>query len=141
MDRLSRVNIGRWTLGVLGGLALFGTAGCNRYPQMQGQTGVVAVYRYPTLTADVPETTRVPAVIAAAEETFRARGYSVLQSSSTEESGLVQALPPRTGDYPRLTVVAVRVPSGTQIRISQEPYGSQELSRSLLDGVLARLGL
>ena len=80
-------------------------------------------------------------VIAAADEAMRARGYSVQATSATEESGVIEARPPRTTDWPKVELRATAVADTAVVEISVSPWGDQELSRSLLDGVLRRLGL
>jgi hypothetical protein len=83
----------------------------------------------------------VPAVIAAADQTLRARGYSVRRSSSTEETGEIVANAPRYETYPRVVLTTSRHVDSTLVEVTVEPFGDQELSRSVLDGVLQRLGL
>ena len=110
--------------------------------QSQGPNkDVTATYSWRTLKADLPEQTRVPAVIAAADETLRARGYTVEKSSATEEMGEIIAHAPRYNDYPRLVLTSKRGASGTSVALVVEPFGDQELCRSVLDGVLQRMGL
>lgn len=125
---------------------VIGTAGvlgaCS--PQMKSQGAnqdVTATYSGATLRSNLPEDARVPAVVAAAEQTFRARGYAVLHSSATEEGGEIVARAPRHDDFPRVRLRASRGESSTIVDIKVEPFGNQELSRSVLDGVLQRLGL
>ncbi|CAG0998221.1 hypothetical protein PHYC_02700 [Phycisphaerales bacterium] len=123
----------------LGGIAL--TGACSSVQKSQGSSGITASYKFRTLSVILPESARVPAVLAAAEQTVRARGYSVHKSASTEESGILIARPPRTGDYPSLTIEAAAVAHGTRVELTVAPFGDQEMSRSVLDGTLQRLGL
>lgn len=124
----------------LGGTVL-GLASCDPIIRPQGASAISATYAYPKLEADLPDATRVPAAIAAADATLRARGYSVEKSSSSEEAGLVRALPPRSSDYPVVEVKATRTTTGTHVTIGVTPFGDEDLSRSVLDGMLSRLGL
>ena len=122
-------------------LTLLPAVACRSRPAIQGDTAVVATYKFPTLSANLPDEARVPAVIAAAEQTVRARGYSVSRSGATEEQGVLVCRPPRTTDYPTIEVRATRVAVGTRVAVRCEPFGDEHLSRSLLDGILSRLGL
>jgi hypothetical protein len=118
-------------------------AGCSS-PQAktQGtQQDITATYEGRTLRADLPGRARVPAVIAAADQTFRARGYAVQRSAATEDTGEIVANAPRHSSLPRVVVSASRGVETTGVRVMVEPFGDQELSRSVLDGVLQRLGL
>jgi hypothetical protein len=117
-------------------------AGCSG-PQVRehGAHGVTASFSRRTLSSLLPEQVRVPAAIAAAEETFRARGYTIVSAESTEEVGRVEARPPRTTDWPSVTFAARRMPLGTQVHVTVYPWGDQDLSRSILDGTLQKLGL
>lgn len=122
-------------------LALAG-AGCKAQVRPQGERGIEATYSMTTLSTTLPEAARVPAVIAAAEQTVRARGYTVDASEATEDAGRLIARPPRTNDaYPRLVVTAHAAAGETRVEIKYQPLGDQDLSRSVLDGILTRLGL
>lgn len=123
-------------------LCLAALAGCKTTVQQQGNRGVNASYSLMTLSSDLPGPTRVPAVIAAAEQVVRARGYTVDTSEATDESGRLVARPPRTTDaYPRLVVSAHSLAQGAHVEINYQPMGDQELSRSVLDGILQKLGM
>ena len=126
----------------LAGTALLLLAGCSSpMPVSQGQTNIMATYEYPSLSAVLPTQARVPAVIAAAEQTVRARGYAVLDLASAEELGKVVARPPRTSDIPTVRIEAYRVFQWTKVVITFVPWGDNASSRSMLDGILQRLGL
>lgn len=141
MDR-SGVGVVAAQIGMLIGMVVVGgLAGCRPVAKSQGAQGISATYHGRTLTTVLPAEARVPAVIAAAEETVRARGYSVEKSTATEEIGTLIARPPRTGDFPELNLEARAVSGGTQINITVRPLGDQEMSRSILDGVLQRMGM
>jgi hypothetical protein len=115
---------------------------CSPQVKSQGQhKDVTATYSTGTLTSTLPDTARVPAIIAAADQTLRARGYAVQRSNATEEVGEIVANAPRYNNYPRVKLRALRQSGGTNVEVSVEPFGDQELSRSVLDGVLQKLGL
>jgi hypothetical protein len=119
-----------------------GVAGCSPQVKTQGtQQDITATYEGRTLRAELPGRARVPAVIAAADQTFRARGYAVQRTASTEDTGEIVANAPRHSSLPRVVVSASRGVDGTGVEVVVEPFGDQELSRSVLDGVLQRLGL
>lgn len=100
-----------------------------------------ATYRGWTLSTNLPAEARVPAVVAAAEQTLRARGYTITTSDSTEEEGEVVAHPPRTNNLPRIVIASARGVSSTTVDMRVEPFGDQELCRSVLDGMLQRMGM
>jgi hypothetical protein len=100
-----------------------------------------ATYRGWTLTTNLPAEARVPAVVAAAEQTLRARGYTITTSDSTEEVGEIIAHPPRTTNLPRIVIASSRGVSSTTVDMRVEPFGDQELCRSVLDGMLQRMGM
>lgn len=116
-------------------------AACGTETAQQGSSDLTAAYRMRTLSTVLPGSARVPAVIAAAEETVRARGYSVESSAATEDAGRLVVRPPRTSDFPKMTIEASAVGHGTRVTFTVSPFGDEEMSRSVLDGVLQRLGL
>lgn len=115
--------------------------GCQSTAKEKPVRGVSATYSYPTLSAVLPEGARVPSVLAAAEDTLRSRGYAIATSQTTEEAGKVIARPPRTSSYPTVTVRSERVEMGTRVMVSVSPIGDSDLSSSVLDGVLQRMGM
>jgi hypothetical protein len=102
---------------------------------------IEATYQGGVLSAVLPENARVPAILSAAEQTLRSRGYSIASQTATDEQGQLVARPPRSTTYPRVTVAAKRVMSANQVMIEFEPWGDRDTSLSILDGVLTRLGL
>lgn len=131
----------RTALGVVSLAALAMMGGCQPAVRSQGQDGLLATYSGLTLTADLPERARVPAVIAAADAVVRSRGYGVERVSATEEEGSLLAIPPKSTGFPRVWIHAARVEGGTRVRINPQPWGDEDLARSLLDGILSRLGM
>jgi hypothetical protein len=113
---------------------------CSPQVQTQGKD-VMATYSGMTLRSNLPTETRVPAVIAAAEQTLRGRGYTVVRSNATEETGEIVAYAPRYNNFPRIVITSNRGVSSTVVDLRVEPFGDQELCRSVLDGMLQRLGL
>jgi hypothetical protein len=129
-------------VAVVGAILVSGLAGCrNTAPTRVGERDVVAIHRGNTLTADVPGPVNVMSFVAAAEETFRARGYSIRESDSTADSGYLVAIPPRTNDLPRMVVRARPQGSGIRTSFSYQPFGDEELGRTSLDAILKRLGM
>lgn len=108
---------------------------------MQGQSGIEATYYRGVLNAVLPESARAPAVIAATEQVARARGYSIVSSASTDELSTIVIRPPQTSSIPTVRITARRVMQGTQVQVENNPWGDEDLSRSLLDAILQRLGL
>ena len=107
----------------------------------QGRSMVMATYSVGELTATLPEQARVQAVMAAADQTFAARAYSVASREATEEMGTIVARPPRSSGFPRVIVTAQRAASGTRVTVEHSPWGDEASCRSTLDGILERLGL
>ncbi|MGD9790688.1 MAG: hypothetical protein AB7Q00_12175 [Phycisphaerales bacterium] len=114
---------------------------CAPQPQYQGNSGLIATYKTRTLVADLPASASVPAVIAAAQDNFIGRGYSIPTSSTTDDVGMVVGIPPRTSDFPRVVVRATAQGDHTHVEIINEPLPDQSLARSVLDGILEQLGL
>lgn len=129
------------TAVLLAALSTFLLPGCKATPAYQGGTHpVLATYRFRTLTAQLPATMRVPAVMAAARQALADRGYAV-QFNRTEDDGKLIALPPGGGDFDRTVVRADEAPDGTWVQITIEPGGGQPRARAILDGILTRLGM
>jgi hypothetical protein len=136
----ARIGSGRLFLLALP-LCAFFSAGCQPAVRNQGQNGLLATYSMMTLTADLPERARVQAVIAAADAVVRSRGYGVETVRATEEEGSLLAIPPKSAGSPRVWINAARVEGGTRVQIKPQPWGDEDVARSLLDGILARLGM
>lgn len=121
-------------------------AGCAS-PQAlpQGRGAIVASYAARTLTSTLPDAARVPAALAAADLTLRARGYTVDRLEATEESGQIVARAPTSSEvdqsWAKVVVAAKRRWNGTVLTIEFVPWGNQSASRVLLDGILQRLDL
>lgn len=116
-------------------------SGCSSSHAYQGRGGeVLATYAGRTLTAELPPTVRVAAVVAAARQTMLGRGYAVRSSSATDENGRVVAERAGAGFAERVVVGAKVVRGGTRVSVTVEPLGDEAESRTILDAVLARLG-
>lgn len=116
--------------------------GCQTRNAAQGSDRtVIASYRGRELTADLPPHIRVPSIAAAAEATLRHRGYGITTKASTEDYARVEGEGPRAGVLERVIVRARQTPGKTRVQIVAEPLGDQTLSRSVLDEILASLGL
>jgi hypothetical protein len=123
-------------------VAALGVVGCAK-PQVatQGSRGIEATYSLGTLKATLPMEATVPAVIAAADQSARARGYTVVTSTATDDRGRLVCRPPRSDSFPRVVVVAFRMSTGTKVTIEMQPMGDQDLCRSMLDAMLQQLGM
>lgn len=110
-------------------------------PLPQGRSMILATYSAGELATTLPDAARVQAVIAAADQTFAARAYSIRSREATDEFGKIVALPPRSSGYPRVIVTAQRVASGTRVVVEHSPWGDEASCRSMLDGILERLAL
>lgn len=98
-----------------------------------------AMYSGTTLSGTI-DGARVPSVIAATEQAMLARGYSIVESASTQESGEIIGRPPRYNNYPRMKVGATRVGEGVRVNLTYEPFGDREVSTAMYDAILRRLG-
>ncbi|HEX8876572.1 MAG TPA: DUF3568 family protein [Phycisphaerales bacterium] len=121
-------------------LALLALAGCEATPKQQGsQSQLTATYKMGALSAVVPA--KVPAVMAAAEQTLRDRGYAIESSASTTEQGGIVARPPAYNLGKTLKVdIASTANDETSITLSAQPW-DETLLRITLDRILARLGM
>lgn len=132
--------------GCLCTFAVFAAAvlglGCQARPAAAGPDGrQTATYRGRTLTADLPRQVRVPSVAAAAEVALRHRGYAVTKAPTTEDFARVEGEPPKAGWGERVVVRARQTSAYTRVEVIAQPLGDQVLSRSLLDEMLANLGI
>ncbi|MCW5769735.1 MAG: hypothetical protein KIT19_13740 [Phycisphaeraceae bacterium] len=123
-------------------IALLVAAGCNSADvQTQGSRQTEASYSVRSLTASLPEWVTPQAVAAAAEQTFRDRGYTVSSAVATTDSVRVVAREPNTGPLKKHIVQATWNRAGSSVSVTTTPLGDQVRSRAILDGVLSRLGL
>ena len=115
-------------------------AGCESTPKQQGsQSQLTATYKMGALSAVVPA--KVPAVMAAAEQTLRDRGYAIESSASTTEQGGIIARPPAYNLGKTMKIdVASTATDETTITLSPNPW-DETLLRITLDRILARLGM
>lgn len=120
--------------GMIGGMA----GGCSTPTSIRGGEHT-ATYTGTTLSGTI-DGARVPSVIAATEQAMLARGYSIVESASTEESGQIIGRPPRYNNYPRMKVGAMRVGEGVRVSLTYEPFGDREVSVAMYDAILRRLG-
>ncbi len=109
--------------------------------QTQGSRETEASYSLRSLTSALPEWVTPQAVAAAAEQTFRDRGYSVVTSSSTTDSAKVVAREPGKGPLKKHVITASWNRAGSSVSVVSKPFGDQTRSRAILDGVLGRLGI
>ncbi len=130
-----------WLRAGLTGLGLL-LAACQGTPAYQGsQRDVLATFRVRRLTADLPGTVRVPAVVAAAKSALLSRGYTITSSTATEDAGQVEAAPAEAGLFESMSVYIRQSSNGTKVQIIAEPIGNQTRSRAILDAMLTELGM
>lgn len=121
--------------------ASFGLSGCKAVDRAEGKSQVMARYVSGRLTCDLPPTTPVASVLAAANAELRTRGYAIKSSESTEQAGELVAVPPRYASYPRLVVSVTTYADATRVEIEYQPWGDEQLSRGVLGRILEQLGL
>ena len=104
--------------------------------ERRGRAGDVIAEQYgDRIEAILPPTIDVPTARAAAEQTLRARGYVITESSGTLDQSRVEAS--RVAGSNTTTFQAWRASAGnTRVRFS----GDAAASRSMLDELIARLG-
>ncbi|MCX5688299.1 MAG: hypothetical protein NTV94_00660 [Planctomycetota bacterium] len=133
--------LSRGVLAGGGGLLLILTlalGGCNK-PVYQFGDRVEATYAGRTLTARLPETVRVPQAMAVLDQVLRDRGYSVDETSVTEDSGRVVARSPRAVKYPRLVVEANQTATSCVITMRNEPFGDKDQVEQMMRVLIERL--
>lgn len=114
-------------------------AACQPTVAAQGRDrNVDAAYQFRTLSAKLDPTIQVLTVSAAAEQTLRARGYTVTRASATADTARVSAK--RGGSSDTVVIESWLGDRFTGVSVTCEPWGDQATSRALLDGVLNRLG-
>jgi len=123
-----------------GSIVVVALSGCEATPKQQGsQSQLTATYKMGALSAVVPA--KVPAVMAAAEQTLRDRGYAIESSASTTEQGGIIARPPAYNLGKTMKIdVASTANDETTISLSTNPW-DETLLRITLDRILARLGM
>jgi hypothetical protein len=122
-------------------IALLAMSGC-RAPSLDqhGSSRVTAAYQGRTLSAELPDRIRPPAVIAAAEQSLTARGYTIVDREATADAARVLARPPAGHDLKNVVIRSELSRSGTMVWVRQQPFGDEAISRAILDSVLRRLG-
>jgi len=122
-------------------LSLLAGVGCQSTPISMRAGTQTANYMGTTLSTRLPAETRVPSVIAATEQAMLARGYTIVESASTEEAGSIVGRPPRYNTLPRMVVEAARRGDGVDLSLRYEPFGDREVCTAMLDAILRRLGM
>ncbi len=117
-----------------------GLGACSPQLSSHGHEHITAAYSLGTLTCDLPDTVRVPAIMAAAEGALRGRGYSITSKASTDDRGRIYARAPRDSRVEGVSIEARVTSAGHQVSIHFDPLGDDARSRVLLDDLLARLG-
>lgn len=115
-------------------------AACSPQLSTHGRENLTAEYSLGNLTCELPDSVRVPAIMAAAEASLRARGYSISSKSTTDDHGRIYARAPREFAIEGVSIETSVTSAGHQVTIHVDPFGDQARSRVLLDDILARLG-
>lgn len=124
-----------------GTLALASVAGCAGQAGTHGRDDTVtAVHAMTTLSTELPDRLPIPAVVAAAESTLLDAGYTIRDSQLTEVKGRVEAIPPDRGIFEKVVVKSEVGRWGTRIKVRIDPLGDEPRARTILDGMLFRLG-
>ena len=117
-------------------------AGCASDPQQHGVTGVEAVYSMGTLESRLPGPITVSSALAAGEQVFRERGWTILRQESTQDRGFVLAQAPDSSFIESVQLSARSNPTGgTHVTLRVDPLGNREMTSNLFDSLLEKLGL
>ena len=115
-------------------------AGCQTSVRSQGAQGNVGTYRMGTARVKLADPVRIPTAMAAANVVMRNKGFTVETSRVSDDEGRLVARQPGTANFDRVIVMVQQVPGALEIAITCEPFGEEEMSRSIMDAVLYRLG-
>jgi hypothetical protein len=115
-------------------------AGCHPSVRPQGAQGNVGTYRLGTARVKLTDPVRIPTVMAATNAVMRNKGLTVETSRVSDDEGRLVARQPGTASFDRVIVNVQQVPGALEIGITCEPFGDEEMSRSLMDAILYRLG-
>lgn len=115
-------------------------AGCSPTVYSFGDH-VDARYANRTLTARLPDSQRVPAVMAGLDQVLRDRGYTVVESSTTEDIGKVVARAPRYRIYPRLVIEVRQTADACVVSMRNDPFGDQDQVEQMMRALIERLGI
>ncbi|MEM1331365.1 MAG: hypothetical protein AAGG07_12480 [Planctomycetota bacterium] len=120
-------------------------------PPPRGDRVVTAAYANGRLEAVLPEETRVPAVIAVAQQALEDRGYTITKRRVTTDAGQVRGDPPSRPDIADwvptdppspITVICKQARgSGHLVQIKVGGGTRETVARSLLDDMLRRLAM
>lgn len=136
---VSRRRVGRNASAAFASIAI-AFAACSPQLSSHGREHITAAYSLGTLTCDLPDSVRVPAIMAAAEGALRGRGYSISAKASTDDRGRIYARAPRESRIEGVSIEARVTGAGHQVSVHVDPLGDDARSRALLDDILARLG-
>ncbi len=127
-------------------LAVLASGGCVleqvRAPAPGGQEhdvrGVQSMYSLGRLETRLSSRTRVEGVVAAARQSLERRGYTIKSVTSTRDEGYIKARGGRHGDT--IVVRAYNEFDETYVRIRVWPMSDGDISLSIMDDILGRLG-
>jgi len=114
--------------------------GCQSDPPKFGDN-TESRYSGRTLTTRLPESVRVPAAMAALDDVLRDRGYTIIETSVTEDKGRVVARAPRYNSYPRIVIEANQTATSCVVEMRNEPFGDREQVERLMGALLGKLGV
>lgn len=141
------MNYQLWIVAAGLAVAMLG-GGCESRYAWQGDPGgrVLAAYSGRTLSTELPDNVRVPAIIAAGESALLNRGYSIVTRDATIDKGRVVGRPSDGGlagyvGMDRVIISSKQSARGTRVWVTAEPLGDETLSRAVLDAILVRLGM
>lgn len=116
------------------------TTGCKTETRSMGESTETR-YKGRTLITRYPDTVRVPTVFAALDELLRDRGYTVIETSMTEDQGKMVVRAPRYNTYPRVVIEVKQTATACVVNMRNEPFGDQEQVEQLMSALTARLGI
>lgn len=141
--RCSFDKLHRHILYLAGIVLVFGVmaTGCSTVYSWHGGGRIAASYTGRTLTADLPDTESVPAVIAAGDAALRHRGYTITRREATTDRGRVVGRPAGGKALEEAVISARILDTGARMTVTFKPMGDESASRAVVDDVLRRLGL
>ena len=116
------------------------TTGCRTETRSMGEA-TESRYKGRTLITRYPETVRVPTVFAALDELLRDRGYTIIETSMTEDQGKLIVRAPRYNTYPRVVIEVKQTATACVVNMRNEPFGDQEQVEQLMAALTTRLGV
>jgi hypothetical protein len=113
---------------------------CSARVGLAGHGSTLASYSMGTLKAEVGPEVPILTAAVAAEQTLRARGYTVTQTETTDDRATVTAKWSNAGYFDKAVIDSWITTTGTALAVRLEPFGDEPTSYAIMDDLLTRLG-